>query len=111
MKPERDTETQVTSPPTHPADPVDTFLAGVRRATEVIDPSPDFAARVLAVTRERSSHPVPSWWAQLGLAGRRVVPLTALAAAAAMALAWSADARLYDSAAGALDLDPAQDLP
>jgi hypothetical protein len=101
---------------------IDTLLAGVRRATEVIDPPPDFAARVLAVAmgetpkppaRPAASRPCPdlTWWAQLGPAGRRVVPLAALAAAAAMALAWSADARLDDSVAGALDLDLAQDLP
>ena len=93
-------------------DPVDTLLARVRRATEVVDPPPDFAARVVAVTSAPTRPAAkPTWWVQLGPAGRRVVPLAALAAAAAMALAWSADARLDDSAAGALDLDPAQDLP
>ena len=87
--------------------PLDTRLAGLRGATEVVDPPPDFAARVLAATSRRS--PGGSWWAQLGPAGRRVVPFAAVAAAAAMALAWSADARLDDAAASALDL--AQDLP
>lgn len=103
-------------------DPVDTLLADVRRATEVIDPPPDFAARVLAATsRERRASgpssgrrsPVvdagASWWPQLGSAGRRVVPFAAVAAAAAMALAWSADARLDDAVVVAADL--AQDLP
>jgi hypothetical protein len=112
----------------HPGDreTTDALLARVRRATEVIEPPADFPARVLAaVSRPRSpwgppesgprlgspwGPPVPaSWWLQLGPAGRRVVPFAAIAAAAAMALAWSADARLDDSADAAIDV--AQGLP
>jgi hypothetical protein len=86
----------------------DALLARVRRATEAIEPPPDFAARVLAAASlpRRST---TSWWAQIGPAGRRVVPFAAIAAAAAMALAWSADARLDESADSAIDL--AQGLP
>ena len=78
-------------------DPTGTLLAGLRRATESVEPPPDFAARVLAATSR--ARPRSVWWAQLGPAARRIVPFAAVAAAAAMALAWSADARLDDAAA------------
>ena len=89
-----------------PSDPVDAALAGLRRATEAIEPPPDFGARVLAgVARPRPA----AWWVPLGGIGGRAVPLAALAAAAALALAWTAEARLDDTAATAFDL--AQELP
>ncbi len=108
------------------ARPVDALLARARLATEAIEPPPaDFAARVLAATsrpravtmgatppnpRSRLIRELPtSSWAQLGPMGRRVMPFAAAAAAAAMALAWSADDRLDDSAASAIDI--AQGLP
>jgi hypothetical protein len=91
------------------ADPTDAVLARARRATEAMEPPADFPERILAaVSRPRVVAPA-SWWTQLGPAGRRVVPFAAIAAAAAMALAWSADARLDESADSAIDI--AEALP
>lgn len=88
----------------HPAaagDRLSETLAGLRRATEVIEPPEGFPADVLArIARPRPRLP---WWTQLGPMGRRAVPVAALAAAATFALAWSAEVRL-DETASALDL-------
>jgi hypothetical protein len=90
-------------------DPVDAVLARARRATDGIEPPADFTARVLTATSRPRSMRSTSWWAQLGPAGWRVVPFAAVAAAAAMALAWSADAHLDETADAAMDI--AQGLP
>jgi hypothetical protein len=86
--------------------PLEAELARIRAATEAIEPPPDFAARVLSLT----ARPRPSiWWADLGPVGRRFVPFAAMAAAAALALAWSAQAGLDETAPSAFEL--AQSLP
>jgi len=87
-------------------DPVDVALAGIRRATDGIEPPAGFSGQVMA--RAAVVRPA-SWWADLGMVGRRFVPCAALAAAAALALAWSAQTGLDETAPSALEL--AQSLP
>ena len=99
-------------PSPRPDDALDAALARVRRATDAIEPPADFTAgavsRALSQRRSRPS-PQGSVWAHLGPVGRRFVPAAALAAAASLALAWSAQEHVDDSADSALDL--AQGLP
>ena len=114
-------------------DPLDLALTDAKRATESMEPPADFTARVLALTatprlpralsdvahpgeRPRAlsdvAHPGErpralsdvTMWTQLTPVSRRIVPLAALAAAAALVLAWSADSRLDDTAPSALEL-------
>jgi hypothetical protein len=66
---------------------LDAFLAQAKDQTEAIEPPPDFADRVLAATRARRR----AWWGHVVPLGRRAVPCAALAAAAALALAWLAE--------------------
>jgi hypothetical protein len=107
----------------HPGDPpLEATLARLRRATDAIEPPPGYAARVLAqaldpgrlppVSDGRASAKPPSQasvWAHLGPVGRRFVPAAMLAAAAALALAWSAQEHLDENVDSALEL--AQGLP
>jgi hypothetical protein len=76
---------------------VDAALARAKAATAELEPPPDFADRVLGATKARRK----SGWTQLDALGRRAVTVAALAAAAAMALAWYAEAP--PDAAGSLD--------
>jgi len=92
--------------------PLESELARIRRATDAIEPPPDFAAEVMARVGSRAPHSSPpstAWLAQLSFVGRRFVPIATLAAAAAVALAWSVQTTLDESAPSALDI--AQDLP
>jgi hypothetical protein len=101
-----------------PSDSLAAVLGGIRSATDAIAPPSDFAARVMARTarvrpvptlRDARERPSTAWWADLGPVGRRFVPVAAMAAAAAFALAWSAQDGLDDTAPSALEL--AQSLP
>ncbi len=87
-------------------DPVDVVLAGIRTATDGLEPPGGFAAQVMA--RAALVRPI-GFWGALGTVGPRFVPFAALAAAAALALAWSAQTGLDDTAPSALEL--AQSLP
>ena len=114
--------------------PLESELARIRRATDAIEPPPDFAAEVMArvgsraprsvtmgatptdpgglassPSTPRSGLPAAEWLAQLSFVGRRFVPIATLAAAAAVALAWSVQTTLDETAPSALDI--AQDLP
>jgi hypothetical protein len=98
-------------PPQTPREPLSGALDRIRAATDGIEPPPDFAARVLAQTARARA---PTWVVHLGPVGRRFVPFAAMAAAAALALAWSAQSGLDETAPSALDLaqsDLAQSLP
>ena len=93
-------------------EPLEARLARIRRATDAIAPPPSLAADVMARVASRaarSSQPAATWWTHLGPVARHFVPVATLAAAAALALAWSGQATLAETAASALDL--AQDLP
>ncbi len=85
---------------------LDAQLAEIRQATAGIAPPAGFSTRVMA--RAAVVRPA-SWWGDLGSVGRRFVPFAAVAAAAAMALAWSAQTGLDETAPSALEL--AQSLP
>ena len=74
----------------------------LRASTEQIAPPADFASRVLTRVRDRKVR--PSWWAALVPLGRSAVPLAALAAAAAIALAAVGEARVDDTITAAIDL-------
>ncbi len=94
-------------------DTLEARLDRIRRATDAIDPPPSLAAEVMAraasAPSARSGRVTAAWWAQLGPVGRSFVPVAMLAAAAAVALAWSGQATLDETATSALDI--AQDLP
>jgi hypothetical protein len=65
----------------------DARLARLRDATDPVRPRPDFAARVAAtIDRERESAKA-DWLTDLFLPARRLLPVAALAAAAAVLLA------------------------
>jgi hypothetical protein len=93
-------------------DTLEARLDRIRRATDAIEPPPGLAAEVMsrvASPSRRAEQASVTWWAQLGPVGRRFVPVATLAAAAAVAMAWSVQATLDETAVSALDI--AQDLP
>jgi hypothetical protein len=69
-----------------PDDRLSALFARARDATDDLRPPPSFAARVMAAAGARRGT-----WAQVGSLGRLAVPCAAIAAAAALLLAWSGD--------------------